>query len=94
MKWNAVIVLFAILISVVVPPSLTLITATGTQASLGELDVCHSAAPALSSNGEMPCVHSNTSKLPMYLSITTSDPFHPVITEVVFTSPNEHPPKA
>jgi hypothetical protein len=94
MKWNAVIILFAILIGVVVPPSLPLITAAGVQASLGELDVCHSAAPALSSNGEMPCVPINTSKLPIYLSITASDSFHPVITEVVFTAPNEHPPKA
>jgi hypothetical protein len=94
MKWNVAIVLFVILIGIVVPPSLPLITATGVQASLGELDVCHSAAPALSSNGEMPCVHINPSKLPMPLSMTTSDSFHPLFTEVVFIAPNEQPPKA
>jgi hypothetical protein len=94
MKWNAVIVLVAILIGIVVPPSLPLIIAIGEQASLGELDVCHSATPALSSNGEMPCVPGITSKLPIYLSITTSDSFYPVITEVVFAAPNEQPPKA
>jgi hypothetical protein len=56
MKWNAVIVLLAIALGIFAPPSLPAMIAHGGQASIGILDVCHSAAPALSSNGEMPCV--------------------------------------
>jgi hypothetical protein len=56
MKLQTIIVLLAIALSVVVPPVLPFI-AHGGAASIGTLDVCHSAAPALSSNGEMPCVN-------------------------------------
>ncbi len=56
MKWQAIIVLAAIALSIVIPPSLPLVTENGAQASIGTLDICHSAIPALSSSGEMPCV--------------------------------------
>lgn len=49
-------VLLAIAVGILVPPSLPMMIAHGGQASIGVLDVCHSAAPALSSNGDMPCV--------------------------------------
>jgi hypothetical protein len=57
MKWQAVIVLLAITLSIVVPPSLPFLSGHGAMASIGTLDVCHSATPALSSNGDMPCVN-------------------------------------
>ena len=57
MKWNAVFVLLAIAVGILVPPSLPIMIAHGGQASIGVLDVCHNATPALSSNGEMPCVN-------------------------------------
>jgi hypothetical protein len=57
MRWKALIVLLAVLIGVVVPPSLPLLTAAGAEASLGTLDVCHKASPALFSHGEMPCMN-------------------------------------
>jgi len=57
MRWKAVIVLLAVLIGIVVPPSLPLLTTTGVEASLGTLDLCHKAAPALFSHGEMPCMN-------------------------------------
>jgi hypothetical protein len=57
MRWQAIIVLLAVALSIVVPPSLSLTIADGGHAMIGTLDVCHSTAPALSSNGEMPCVN-------------------------------------
>jgi hypothetical protein len=67
MRWRAVIVLLAITFSIIVPPSLTL-AGHGGQAAIGTLDVCHSAIPALSSNGEMPCLNEcSNSLLPLAL---------------------------
>jgi hypothetical protein len=54
MRWQACIVLVAITLSIIVPPYLPL-ACRGGQAAIGTLDVCHSAVPALSSNGDMPC---------------------------------------
>jgi hypothetical protein len=62
MRWRAVIVLLAITLSIIVPPSLTL-AGHGGQAAIGTLDVCHSAVPALSSNGEMPCLNTCSNSL-------------------------------
>jgi hypothetical protein len=56
MKWQAVIVLLAIALGVAAPPSLPL-SAVGGEAELGILDLCHAGTPALSSNGDMPCMN-------------------------------------
>jgi hypothetical protein len=56
MKWQAVIILFAIAVSIAAPPSLSLTVVRDKQAAIGILDVCHSAVPALFSNGDMPSI--------------------------------------
>jgi hypothetical protein len=95
MRWVSFILLVVLAFTVLAPLSpLSLVIDRHEQPLLGNLDVCNSAAPALSSNGEMPCVNTIPSKLPLYLGITTSDPFHPLFSEIVFTAPNEQPPKA
>ena len=96
MKWVSVILLIVLTFAVLAPlsPFSLIIIDRQEQPLLGNLDVCNSAAPALSSNGEMPCVNINSSKIPLYLSITTSVSFHPLFAEVVFTAPNEQPPQA
>ncbi len=95
MKWVTINLLVVLAFTVLAPLSpFALILDRQEQPLLGNLDVCNSAAPALSSNGEMPCVSIHTSQLPLYLTITASDTFHPLFTEVVFTAPNEQPPKA
>jgi len=57
MKWQAVMVLLAIGISIAVPPSFPVSSDHDNHAMIGNLDVCHQAAPALSANGSMPCLH-------------------------------------
>ncbi len=57
MRWKAIIVLLAVALSIIVPPSLSVTIADGGHSMIGTLDVCHSATPALSSNGDMPCVN-------------------------------------
>lgn len=57
MRLQTVIILLAIALSIVVPPSLPFAISDGGRASIGILDVCHSATPALFSNGDMPCIN-------------------------------------
>jgi len=57
MKWQAVMVLLAIGLSIAVPPFFSVPSDHGKHAMIGNLDVCHQAAPALSANGSIPCVH-------------------------------------
>jgi len=93
MRFSAIIVLIALSLTVLAPPSFAL-TIHGDKAPvLGILDVCHTATPALSSNGEMPCVHVSVSlSLPLALNKVTeivNPPFHPF--HIAFQ--DELPPK-
>jgi hypothetical protein len=54
MKSQAIIILLAIALGVVAPPSLPLMIHHGTGVAIGTLDLCHSSAPALFSSVEMP----------------------------------------
>lgn len=56
MKVQAVIVLLAIMLGIFIPPSLPLIVSHDGHSTIGILDVCHQSTPALSSNGDMPCL--------------------------------------
>jgi hypothetical protein len=93
MKWQAAIVLLAIVVSIIVPPSLSLTVAHGKQAAIGALDVCHSATPALSSHGDMPCMHESPRRfLPLSQNKTaeiTIPPFAPFL----MAFQDERPPK-
>jgi hypothetical protein len=93
MRWQAVIVLLAIALSIVVPPSLPLMIGQGGQASIGTLDVCHSSLPALASNGNMPCVSECPCRpLPLAqkkVSEIANPPFKPLL--IAFQ--DERPPK-
>ena len=56
MRWKALIVLLAIALTIIVPPVLPNMVASGGLAEIGTLDVCHSATPTLSSDGDMFCI--------------------------------------
>ena len=55
-KWNALIVLLALALSVVAPPSLPWLANPGGESEIGTLDLCHSTAPGLSAGIDMPCI--------------------------------------
>jgi hypothetical protein len=94
MRWHAVIILLAIVLSIVVPPSLPLTMLRGGQAEIGTLDVCHSATPAISTNGDMPCMSECPCRpLPLLQNavVAIEDPlFKPFF--IAFQ--DERPPKA
>jgi len=93
MKWQAIIVLLTIAFSIVVPPSLSLTLAQDGQAAIGILDVCHSTTPALSSQGDMPCMNERPIKpLPLaqtHSAFVANTPFKPYVTAFQ----DERPPK-
>lgn len=94
MRWQSIIVLLAIVLSIAAPPALPIMVAQGGQAEIGTLDVCHSATPALSSNGDMPCI-SASMNLPLpqgliKISVVAVPRFKPF--SIAFQ--DERPPKS
>ena len=94
MKWQAIIVLLAISLWVVLPPALPLVSPRGAQAAIGTLDVCHSSKPALLSNGEMPCVSEGSCRLLTVEQIIVHEMINPPCKPVFVAFQDERPPKA
>jgi hypothetical protein len=93
MKWKAVIVLLAIALSIVVPPSLPFLSDHGAMAAIGTLDVCHSAIPALSSNGDMPCVNECFCRPLPVGQYTIAEPVNPLLKPSAISFQDERPPR-
>jgi hypothetical protein len=95
MRSVSIILLVVLAFTVFAPmTSYTLIAVNDGRAFLGTLDVCHSAAPALSSNGEMPCVPIAVHCAIPSLSMMNLEPGNPLFTELILTTCNEHPPRS
>ena len=95
MKWVSVILLIILTCTALAPMTLFTFTIVHDGVSfLGNLDVCHAAAPALSSNGEMPCVPIVVHSAIPTLSMTSHEPGNPLFTELILTTRNEHPPRS
>jgi hypothetical protein len=93
MKWYAAIIVFAIAVNIAVPPALSYNAAHGTRAEIGVLDVCHSATPALSSNGDMPGINAFFwCPLPL-AAIMVSINIAPSLKTSIIAFQDEHPPK-
>jgi hypothetical protein len=89
------ILLIVLAFTVLAPlASFTIITVDDGRSFLGNLDVCHAAAPALSSNGEMPCVPIAVHNVVPSLSMTDHKTGNPLFTELILTTRNEHPPRS
>jgi hypothetical protein len=93
MKWQAVIILFAIAVSIAVPPSLSLNAVHDKRAEIGILDICHSATPALSSNGDMPGINALFCRLFPLVACIVSIQNAPSLKTSIIAFQDEHPPK-
>ncbi len=96
MKWQALIVILAIALGVVIPPSspYLYLADNGATASIGTLDVCHSSIPALSANGHMPFLNECPCQqlpLALYANPAIADP--PLKTLLIVFQ-DERPPEA
>lgn len=61
---------------------------------LGNLDVCHSATPAIASNGEMPCVTASICIATPLLTESFNYSLQKVFLELILSSRNEQPPRS
>jgi hypothetical protein len=93
MKWQAFIVLLAIALSIVVPPSLPFLSDHSAMAAIGTLDVCHSATPALSSNGDMPCVNECACRHLPFAQSKSAEILAPPCKPLLISFQDERPPK-
>jgi hypothetical protein len=93
MKWQAVIILLAISVSIAVPPALSFSADRDKQAEIGILDFCHAATPALSSNGDMPGLSAfSCHPLPLAACMVSIRITPPLKTSIIAFQ-DEHPPK-
>jgi hypothetical protein len=93
MKWQAAIILFAIIVGFAVPPALPLNAVCDKQTEIGVLDFCHSATPALSSNGDMPFISALFCRPFPLESCIVSTQIAPPLKTPIIASQDEHPPK-
>jgi hypothetical protein len=94
MRWQSIIVLMAIALSIVLPPALPIMAAQGGRVEIGTLDVCHSATPALSTSGDMPCINDcKNQPLPLGLS-TVPAVAAPLFKPFSIAFQDERPPKS
>jgi hypothetical protein len=94
MKWQAVMVLLAIGVSITVPPCFIVPGDHGNHAMIGNLDVCHTATPTLSANGNMPCVHQCPCNHMPLIQDKITKILNPRIKPLLITFQEERPPKA
>jgi len=94
MKWQALIVLLAIALTIAIPPSLSLTCSHDAHTMIGTLDICHSTTPALSSGGSMPFIQECPCyPFPLVLQ-ETSKIINPLIKPTITAFQDERPPKA
>jgi hypothetical protein len=95
MKWVSVILLIVLTFTVLTPMTLFTFTIMNDEGSfLGNLDVCHAATPALSSNGEMPCVTASICIATPLLTESTNYSLQKDFLELILSSRNEQPPRS
>jgi hypothetical protein len=96
MKWATVTLLIVLAFTVLTPlSSFSLFVAVEHGGEVfSNLDVCHSSTPALSSNGEMPCVPMTATGIIPAVFVTFNETAHPVFTELILTTRNEQPPQS
>jgi hypothetical protein len=93
MKWQALIVLLAIALSIVVQPSLPYLPDRGAMATIVALDVCHSVTPALSSNNNMPCVNECPCRQLLLAQSKNAEIITPPFKPLLIAVEDERPPK-
>ena len=93
MKWKAIIVLLAIAFTIAIPPSLQIVIDDDSAPLFITLNVCHSAAPALSSGGDMPCVHQSLCKNCPSLVVEFFRPSNQVSIPAPFSDRHYRPPE-
>lgn len=94
MRRVALILLFAIALGVFIPPAMSVMLADQGSAAIGTLDVCHSATPALASNGDMPCVSECPCRTCQPAQTAVASVENSLFNPFLIVLQDERPPKA
>ena len=92
MRWKAIIVLAAIVLAFAAAPLTLQVVVADNRVRIGTLDVCHSAVPALSLNGDMPFLSAGIEHHTPFSA--TADAVLPEAkhSQILFTDLTEQPP--
>ena len=95
MRGTALICLLAVAVTALSPfCALTIPAVSDGQPVLGRLDVCHSASPALTPGGLMPCISILPANLSPVIEMSSQPPHSPLFTELIIAVRNERPPRS
>ncbi len=94
MRLIALALVIMLFIGIIVPPTLSLVIADRGTEAIGLLDVCHKAAPSLSSNGDMPCAHACPGTPVPFPVVASSEHIPPLFTHFLLSARTEQPPRS
>lgn len=92
MKWVSIMLLAVRAVTILAPLSLITVASAGNDhPTLGTLDVCNGATPALSVHGEMPCMATSICIATPQLSESANFSLQKIFLELILSSRNEQP---
>lgn len=94
MRWIAILIIFAIVLGIFIPPSLPALSGHDAMAVIEVLDVCHSAVPTIASTGDMPCLNVCSDQLFPLVHPDTVETVVPPFKQILTAYQDEQPPKA
>jgi hypothetical protein len=94
MQWKALLVLATIALGILAPLPMQTVVLRDGHLVIGALDVCHSETPALSMNGDMPCMNREAYCHVPSLSIAYTDILDLNFSLLLFPQQNDRPPEA
>lgn len=94
MRLISTMIVIAIALSILSPPGVVTLQTGSASATIQTLDVCHSATPALSSNGDIPCVNECPCNHIPSLVVAFTEQSKPFFLQFLIPLPVEQPPRA
>lgn len=94
MRWCSLLLLMAMAMLIATPPSIAASLGSDSPAEFGVLDICHDHAPALSSSGDMPCVHECPCRSLPGVSLPAFVADVPLLPDILLVGRNERPPQS
>lgn len=92
-RWFSCLMFLVLAAGILTPPAPSLVILERGEDAIGTLDVCHAAAPALSSGGEMPCAVEDLATGHID-SVVSCSPVDTVVSYFFTPSCLEQPPRS
>lgn len=93
-KWLILLICFVLLHDIFIPPSTSVNAPQDGQPAFSMIDVCHSSAPQVSEDDEMPTVAERSDAVVPVPSLDYTAPIRMVFIQFLLASQNDRPPEA